>query len=539
MKALRSPGGRWPLRAALLLALCAGLVAAGTAGASSKAVAPANTAVPVVTGTAQAGSTLSASTGTWSGDLPMSFTYQWQRCDNTGANCVDIASATNPTFALTAADVGHQLRVGVTATNASGAAIAYSLTTATVTAAPVPPANTVLPTVTGSPVSGQTLTASTGTWTGDPTITFAYQWQRCDNTGANCAAIASATASTYVLTAGDVGHELRVAVTGTNGAGNATATSAATAVVTAAAGAPQNTVAPAISGTPVVGQTLSGTPGTWTGTATITFAYQWQRCDSTGANCADIAGAALSTYTLTAADVGHEIRVNVTGTNGVGSAVASSAATAVVTAAASGAPVAVFPPFITGMAFVGQALTGSTGSWTGTLPLSFAFEWQRCDQFGQGCQAIAGATTQSYTLVSDDTGHRIRLHVTATNSVGSTDAFSRTTGVVGAALTGPKGKQFCKRGGWRHFGFGFRNQGQCVSAFERGGRFIRGRGDDEGGEKGNGGSGKIGINQGLQIGGAAGAAANGNAIAGPGFGSNGHGHGGNGGGRGNGRGHDD
>ncbi|HMC70351.1 MAG TPA: LamG-like jellyroll fold domain-containing protein, partial [Mycobacteriales bacterium] len=94
---------------------------------------------------------------------------------------------------------------------------------------------------------------------------------------------------------------------------------------------PQNTAAPTISGTPQQGQVLTANEGSWTDTPT--FAYQWRRCDSAGANCADIAGAAAKTYTVAAADVGGTLRVVVKGTNAAGSNSATSAATAVVTAA--------------------------------------------------------------------------------------------------------------------------------------------------------------------------------------------------------------
>ncbi len=92
------------------------------------------------------------------------------------------------------------------------------------------PVNTVLPAITGSPVEGQTLTASTGTWTGSPAPTFAIQWQR------GGVAIAGATGATYVLTATDVGTTITVAVTATNASGSASATSAGVGPVTAAAG---------------------------------------------------------------------------------------------------------------------------------------------------------------------------------------------------------------------------------------------------------------------------------------------------------------
>jgi Cellulase (glycosyl hydrolase family 5) len=96
------------------------------------------------------------------------------------------------------------------------------------------PTNTALPQVSGTAQAGQTLTASTGTWTGSPTPSYARQWKRCDGAGANCVAITGATASTFALTTTDVGSTLRVSVTATNGAGSATATSAQTAVVAAA-----------------------------------------------------------------------------------------------------------------------------------------------------------------------------------------------------------------------------------------------------------------------------------------------------------------
>ena len=96
---------------------------------------------------------------------------------------------------------------------------------------PVPPApvNTVLPAITGTAQVGQTLAASSGTWTNSPT-TYAYQWKA---DGSN---IGGATSSTYLLTGGEVGKVITCAVTATNSGGSATATSAGTAAVTAAGG---------------------------------------------------------------------------------------------------------------------------------------------------------------------------------------------------------------------------------------------------------------------------------------------------------------
>ena len=83
----------------------------------------------------------------------------------------------------------------------------------------VPPTNTVAPVISGTAQEGQTVTCSTGTWTGTPVITYAYQWKR---NGSN---IASATNSTYVLVTADVGQSIKCTVTATNGAGSVNADS--------------------------------------------------------------------------------------------------------------------------------------------------------------------------------------------------------------------------------------------------------------------------------------------------------------------------
>lgn len=89
---------------------------------------------------------------------------------------------------------------------------------------------------------------------------------------------------------------------------------------------PTNTVAPAITGTTVVGQTLTASNGTWTGTATITYARQWKR------DGVAISGATGATYVLVAGDVGKTITVTVTATNGVGAVSVTSAGRGPVTA---------------------------------------------------------------------------------------------------------------------------------------------------------------------------------------------------------------
>jgi hypothetical protein len=97
------------------------------------------------------------------------------------------------------------------------------------------PVNTALPTITGTPTEGQVLTGTDGTWTNTP-AGFSRAWFKCDAAGANCVAIPGATASTYTVTATDVGATLRfsVAATGSSGVSTVPAVSAQTAVVVAA-----------------------------------------------------------------------------------------------------------------------------------------------------------------------------------------------------------------------------------------------------------------------------------------------------------------
>ena len=121
-------------------------------------------------------------------------------------------------------------------------------------------------------------------------------------------------------------------VTASNAGGSASAASNATGTVQPSATVPKNTAPPTVTGTPVVNDTLTASQGTWTGTAPITYSYQWLRCDTTGGNCASIPGATGQTWKLTSASVGHTIRARVTATNKGGATQATSVPTAVIAA---------------------------------------------------------------------------------------------------------------------------------------------------------------------------------------------------------------
>jgi thermitase len=293
----------------------------------------------------------------------------------------------------------------------------------TQTSAPAPPANSAAPVITGSAVVANALQASTGTWTGSPS-SYAYQWQRCDSTGANCTAIVNATLSSYLLSSTDAGSTVRVQVTASNTSGSAASTSAQTTVVST--GPPTVASPPTVSGTAQDGQVLQTTAGSWAGSPTG-YAYQWLRCDSSGANCVSVAGATSAGYSVTSADVGSTIRSQVTATNAGGSASAQSTQTAVAVAAA---PVNTAPPAASGTPKQGQVLTTSNGSWQGTTPMSDGYQWLRCNNSGASCTAIAGATASSYALGPGDVGSTVRSQVTAANTAGEASATSAQTAVV-------------------------------------------------------------------------------------------------------------
>ena len=237
MKRLNIGGAVVIAAAALIVGAVFGQPGDGRAAASG----PVGTAAPTIAGTAQDGQVLSATNGTWT-NSPTSYTYAWSQCDASGASCTAIATATAATYTAVTADVGHTLRVTVTAKNANGSGTATSAASAVVSdkTAPTP---TTVPTISGTPAVGSTLTASQGTWSGSPT-SVAFAWLRCDASGNDCATISGATAPTHVLTPADAGATLRVSVTATNAKGSTTFVSKQTA----AAPAPTATGCPAGTG---------------------------------------------------------------------------------------------------------------------------------------------------------------------------------------------------------------------------------------------------------------------------------------------------
>ena len=437
--------------AALLLAGAVAAATVTTTAAARSTALPSNVSPPTIAGVIEADQTVTAGPGSWTGTPPLSFAFQWQRCDAAGAGCIAIDGETALTYVIDAGDIGSTLRVSATGTNGEGSSTAQSAPTSVVTAQ-LPPVNVGEPVITGSPVEGATLTSTTGVWNGT-LLTYRYQWVRCGpdgglSDGSNCPTVAGATSSSYRLGADDIGRRLRVQVVASNDAGTAAAGSNPTEIVTESTttGPPRNTAEPSISGTPEVGRSLTAGVGTWAGSPTLTFAYQWVRCNAVGgrpdgSDCTTITGATTSSIVPTSQDVGSSLRVRVTASNSLGALTVASNATAAIRASsttttpAAQAPRNTVLPSVRGSATVGGTLTATAGAWTGTAPLLYAYQWLRCDADGADCEEIGGATGTQYRPTAPDVGRRLRAEVTARNNFGSDTEISDETAQVQAAGT--------------------------------------------------------------------------------------------------------
>ena len=186
---------------------------------------------------------------------------------------------------------------------------------------------------------------------------------------------------------------------------------------------PSNTVAPEVSGTPQVGQTINTSSGTWSGTAPITYEYQWQASADGATGWADIAGATASTLTPQVEQQGLYLRARVRGTNAAGqSGWAASASTGQIAAASPvlAAPTRQTAPTVAGTFQVGQTLTiGQPAVYSGNPAPTISYRWQMRPN-GSGTITTLPTTASSLTLTSAQEGMQIRVQDMASNSQGST-----------------------------------------------------------------------------------------------------------------------
>ena len=476
------------------------------------------TGTPTISGTLEAGQTLTASTSGISdadGLTNATFSYQWLADDNA------IGGATGSTYTLADGDEGKAIRVRVSFTDDGGnEETLTSAATVAVEARPNSPATGAL-TVTGTAQVGQTLTAGTSGISdadGLTNVAFGYQWLADD------ADILGATGGTCTLTETEEGKAIRVRVSFTDDGGNDEAmTSAATGavspsdqqeqepaaeptdrphglrasvsegIVTLNWNAPDDPIsvtmyrilrhrpeegesgplvyvdytyskensytdtaveagtlyvysvqaadflgfvgdasdpasvrvpranspatgAPAITGTPQVGETLTaGTSGISDadGLTNITYSYQWLADD------VDIAGATSSAYVLTVADAGSTVKVGVSFTDDAGNPeTLTSAATTAVTATVPGAPGSVEARLkVTGELYVSWLEPDSDG---GADITSYTVQWKEASGGWDSATNVSETTTAetSHTVMGLSSEVRYTVRVAATNAVG-------------------------------------------------------------------------------------------------------------------------
>jgi hypothetical protein len=199
------------------------------AAAATQITAPVNTCPPSIEGSFVVGKSVTAGNGCWL-NSPTSYSYRWLRCnDQTATSCAPIASQRS--YTLTSADVGHALVALVTASNGVGTTGPVNSKPSDLVSAAAAPQFKTRPTVTGKAQVGEALVAKVGTFSGGIPRKFAFQWQRCDQGGLNCVSISGATSESYGIRSADVDKTLRVQVTASNDFGSDTDTSDRTPVV--------------------------------------------------------------------------------------------------------------------------------------------------------------------------------------------------------------------------------------------------------------------------------------------------------------------
>ncbi len=420
------------------------------------------------------GDTLTVS-GTWGGTAPFFYTYQWKKC-HSGGSCTNITSTdpstpggTGPSYTIPSDDGNSPdtyYEVQVCASNLVSPVPVCDTSSATGAGvsglpgeAPVPwhgiNDSSLSPDPDQSYAWGTTFTIDPGDWgtEQDPggqitPLDYAYQWQRCDS-GGDCTVIAGATADSYTTTVADVGDSIVGYVQANAGLFPSYSSDfyEVAATFTIIEKTPVNTAAPEIIGTPYVGDALQSTAGAWSG-HDPTYEREWLECDASGEDCnpmnPDQTGDA---YTLTSADLGSTLELQVTADQSDPSdplgreTVATSAPTAVITdppAPAGGGSNPSPPPGPTPPGSVPPAGPQPSSSWkpspkpviklliprkliagvTLKGPLTepgfvrVSYQWLR------NGKPIRGATRRTYKLTRSDTGKRITLRMTLRTSAG-------------------------------------------------------------------------------------------------------------------------
>jgi alpha-tubulin suppressor-like RCC1 family protein len=331
-------------------------------------------------------------------------------------------------------------------------------------ATPLPPknwpANLTLPTISGSPATetgklrqGQTLKASTGTWSNSPS-SFTYQWLRCEGNGeagtneefgSECEPILvgaekkPATGETYEVQTPDVTFTVEVRVEAKNVHGASAALSSPELILASEEETeppyPTLISAPTITGSAIEGHLLTAQHGSWENSPTA-FEDKWFRCkgvtkEGAGATCSQIKNTEKEpvigeTYTPTAADDDLWVEVQERAINAGGWETTPSLPLQI---APPAPPTNITPPSISGTLEQGETLTTVVGTWTNAAKKP-TWQWLRCSNTGTECGPIAEATKQTHTIEPADVGHELKVTEMVENDVGKSEPSTSAATVV-------------------------------------------------------------------------------------------------------------
>ena len=353
---------------------------------------------------------------------PAGVSYQWQRLGSDG-NWHNIVGATGDSYVLTQDDVRSKVRAVASYTDHGGTVETVAgAESRMIEDAHFAPTGGIA--IGGTAAQGEALTLTDTVADADGIASSAYQWQRWD--GSAWVDITGATGTSYVLTQADVGHDVRAELRYVDGDGLATIVSSA-----AVSSVANVNVAPTggltLDGAAAQGRTLTVTDTVADADGIASSAYQWQRWD--GSAWTDISGATGTSYVLTQADVGHDVRAELRYVDGDGLATIVSSAAVSSVADVNDAPVGAV--VANGAAVQGHTLT-ATNTVTDADGISTpgTYQWQRQSADG-AWHDIVGATAATYALTQTDVGARMRAVLHYVDDAGAHETVAgAATGVV-------------------------------------------------------------------------------------------------------------
>jgi hypothetical protein len=384
--------------------------------------------------------------------------YAWYRCPAAVSwsavtippLCERIGGADEATYELNSLDLDKFVLAGVQMSNSSGSAVKYSPSTISIQGVPkltnslgAPSSSLVGVT---SPRIGTIQKAPTNVWAGSPKPNVSLQWVRCQDTSSQtstvpvpCDDIAGATADTYTPVLEDKTFALRVRITATNSLGTTTIWSASTLRTQQS---PTFAADPTLNSFVAVGTLLSVNPVTQVAFPTATASYLWYKCSNQiltasatlPAGCALIENETIGTHTILSTDVDYYLVAKVTLDNAAGSVSRFTASTNKIISKPSFDQ----EPQVDGQSYVNGTLVIKAFGVSAKPAATLTYQWYSCElrffasfsEVQDGCLAISGATTSTYSPTVDMAGKYVSVLVTASNIAGDVTSFSKTTNAI-------------------------------------------------------------------------------------------------------------